>query len=133
MRIHSNDTNDTDSGKLIYPKLSYAIVGACFEVHNSVGRFAREKQYGDVLEAKLKEKSLSYEREIEIDYSGNRLDFLVEDKIVLELKSKEVISKEDYIQIQRYLQQANKKLGLLVNFRNRFLKPIRVIQVPKRL
>ena len=49
--------------------------------------------------------------------------------MVLELKAKKVITKDDYYQIQRYLQMLNIKLGLLVNFRNRYLKPIRVVRI----
>ena len=116
-------------GKLIYPELSYLLTGILFEVHNILGRYCREKQYGELLEKKLKELKINYERELRISDSGNIIDFIIENKIVLELKAKPFILKDDYYQIQRYLQKLNLKLGLLVNFRSRYLKPIRIIKI----
>lgn len=125
--MHTNDTNK--NRKLFYPKLSYLITGICFEAHNKLGRYAREKQYGDSLEEKFKEIKIPYKREFKIGKTGNIIDFFIDDKIILELKIKPLISKEDYYQTQRYLQALNIKLALLVNFRNRYLKPIRVIKI----
>jgi len=117
------------NAKLIHPELSYVLNGICFAVHNELGRFAKEKQYGDLLEEKLKATNLAYQREHRIDDGKNILDFLIEDEIVLEIKAKRLVLKEDFYQLQRYLQRNDKKLGLLVNFRNRYLKPIRVIKI----
>ena len=50
-----------------------------------------------------------------------------EDKIIIDIKAKKFITKEDYYQMQRYLQTANYQLGLIVNFRSVHLKPKRVI------
>lgn len=114
---------------LIFPKLSYTITGICFDTHNSIGRYAREKQYGDLIKTKLNEAKLSFKREHRVINSGNIIDFIIDDKIVLKLKAKRFILKEDYYQLQRYLQRTKMRLGLLVNFRNRYLKPIRVIRI----
>jgi GxxExxY protein len=57
----------------------------------------------------------------------NKIDFLIEEKIILEIKAKTIIEKSDYYQIMRYLKILNKKLGFLVNFRNRYLRVKRVI------
>ncbi len=54
---------------------------------------------------------------------------MVDDTIVVELKAKEGIVKEDYRQMQRYLHASGKKLGLLVNFNSKFLHPIRIIRI----
>jgi len=116
-------------GKLIYPELSYKITGMLFEVHNELGRYGREKQYCDLIENKFILKKVKYKREHRIAQTGNITDFIVEDKIIIEAKAKETITKEDYYQLQRYLQITGFKLGLLVNFRNRYLKPIRVIKI----
>lgn len=114
---------------LIYPKLSYLITGICFQTHNEIGRFCREKQYCDLLEQKFKKQNIQYYREYKIINTGNIIDFLIENKVILEIKSRPYIKKEDYYQIQRYLQRLNIKLGLLINFRNRYLKPVRIIRI----
>ena len=126
--MNTNHTNN-NNGKLIFPKLSYVITGLCFEIHNSIGRYAREKQYCNALGEKLKDLQVPYTREVIVGKTGNTLDFVVDDKIILEVKAKRAILKEDYYQIQRYLQILNLKLGLLINFRNRYLKPTRVIRI----
>jgi len=120
--------------KLIFPELSYEIGGILFKAHNELGRFLNEKQYADAVEKFFKEEKIKYEREKELpisfdgEYKGrNKVDFIIENKIILELKSKRVLPREDYYQVRRYLEAANLKLGLLVNFRDKYLKPKRVL------
>ncbi|OGZ33757.1 MAG: hypothetical protein A2Y98_03240 [Candidatus Portnoybacteria bacterium RBG_19FT_COMBO_36_7] len=125
--MHANDTNKNN--KLIYPELSYIITGICFEVHNILGRYSREKQYADLLQEKIKTLNIPYKREFAAGNTGNKVDFLIDNKIIIELKAKPIVLKEDYYQTQRYLQVLNKKLALIINFRNRYLKPIRIIKI----
>ncbi|MDD5291246.1 MAG: GxxExxY protein [Patescibacteria group bacterium] len=115
--------------ELIYPELSYVITGILFSVHNQLGQYEREKRYCNLIEEKLKEINIPYWRELRIGDSGNILDFIVDNKIIIEAKAKRVITREDYYQTQRYLQETNIKLALLVNFRNKYLKPTRVIRI----
>lgn len=120
---------------IIYKELSYKINGLLFEVHNKLGRFCREKQYGDAFEKLLITEDIKFEREKPIplemiDNQGtNKVDFIVDNKIVLEFKAKPFILKEDYYQTQRYLQAGGHRLGFIVNFRNKYLKPIRIIRI----
>ncbi|MDD2656570.1 MAG: GxxExxY protein [Patescibacteria group bacterium] len=116
-------------GVIIYKDLSYIIYGILFSVHNEIGQYAREKQYGDVLERLLREKHIEYKRELSIGESGNIVDFLIDNKIVLELKAKPTLTKDDYWQIQRYLQESQNLLGILVNFRKKYLKPERIVRI----
>lgn len=115
--------------KIIHKELSYFITGICFDVHNQHGRFLKEKQYSDEIEKKLLAAKIQYKREEIVGQTGNRTDFIIHNKIVLEVKSKRLLEKNDFYQVQRYLQAANIKLGLLVNFRNRYLKPVRIIRI----
>ena len=120
--------------EIIHSELSYKINGLLFEIHKELGRFQREKQYGDALEIKLKESGLRYEREkiLPIKINGNfiktnKADFTIEDKILLELKSIPFITKTEYYQLLRYLKSSELRLGMIVNFRERYLKPKRII------
>lgn len=120
--------------KVLYPELSYALTGLCFQTHNELGRFAKEKQYADYLEQLLIVNKIEYKREIwspfkleQGEVRGNIPDFIIEGKIVIECKAKAFITKQDYYQIQRYLKSSNLRLGLLVNFHEKYLKPRRIL------
>ena len=120
--------------KIILKELSYQINGILFKTHNALGRFCREKQYGDAIENMLKEANIQYTREkalplVEIDNQfTNRVDFAINNTLLIDLKAKPLVTKEDYYQMNRYLEASGYKLGLIVNFRNKYLKPIRVIR-----
>jgi GxxExxY protein len=119
--------------KILHKELSYEIMGLCFAVHNELGRFCKEKQYANRFEELLIEKDIKYRRECntkklkQTSPEGNRIDFIIENKVIIEFKAKRLITKEDYYQTQRYLQSSNKDLGLLINFRDRYLKAKRVL------
>jgi GxxExxY protein len=120
--------------EIVYKDLSYDITKLLFEVHNELGRYCNEKQYGDLLEGKLKENNIKYEREKNIPpsfenekFGRNRIDFIIEDKIILEFKCKRIIDRNDYYQVLRYLKAFTKKLGMIINFREKFLQPKRVL------
>jgi len=127
------NTNATNS-KIIYPGLSYVICGLCFKIHNELGRYKNEKQYADKLEELLKENNIKYVREKALPKSfkgekdrRNIPDFVIENKIAIELKARRVIIKEDYFQMKRYLSSSNKRLGIIVNFRQKYLTPKRIL------
>lgn len=109
---------------LIYPELSYKIVGILFRVHTELGGKYQEKYYQRAVGIALKEESLSYEKEIAVDLSFNSekigkyfLDFLIEDKIILELKATPRFNRDDFRQVSAYLKAKKLKLGILANFR----------------
>lgn len=121
-------TNIKELAKLIFPKESYVITGVLFSVQNELGRFAREKQYGDKIVERFSEKYVPFQREVHLSNSGNVVDFIVFDKIILELKAKRFLVQLDFDQVQRYLQESQLSLGILVNFREMKLRPRRVVK-----
>lgn len=121
-------------GNILHKDLSFTLNGILFNVHNNTGRFASEKQVCDLIEESLKENSIKYRREFIlpteklIENPGrHRVDFLIEDCIILEIKYKQYLEREDYAQIKRYLKTLNLALGILVNFREKRLYPKRIL------
>lgn len=120
--------------KIIYPELSYEIIGLLFKVHNELGNRYQEKYYQRAVEVKLKIKRIPYEKEIIVDLKIDNekigkyfLDFLIDKKIILELKAKPILTKNDYRQVKAYLRSTNLKLGILVNFYPESLQYERVL------
>ncbi|MDP5107152.1 MAG: GxxExxY protein [Polaribacter sp.] len=109
---------------LIYKQESYDIIGACMEVHKELGKGFSEIVYGDALEIELKNAKINYKREVKfnIKYKGTLLphyyvsDFIIDNKIVLEIKAIESLTKSHVKQTLNYLAASKIKLGLLVNF-----------------
>jgi GxxExxY protein len=104
--------------------LSYTIIGAIYDVYNRLGPGLLESVYESALTYELTKKGLKVDRQVEVPilYDGIqietnlRLDVLVEDLVIVELKS--VLEMKDvfYLQIDTYLKLTGKHLGLLVNF-----------------
>ncbi|MDD5071497.1 MAG: GxxExxY protein [Patescibacteria group bacterium] len=119
---------------ILYPELSYKLNKLFFETHNNLGRYRNKKQYADYFEKLLKEEGIGYLREYVLPslFDGERkrrnvIDFIIDNKIIIEFKTETIITKDDYFQIQRYLVSANKELGIIVNFRQVSIKPKRVL------
>jgi len=120
--------------EIIYKELSYKLNGIFYDVHNKLGRYCSHKQYADAIGFVLKEKRITYKREIEVvlefagnPIKGNRVDFLIENLIPLDIKTEKYITKADFMQMLRYLRATNQRLGIIVNFRQRTLRPKRII------
>lgn len=105
-------------------EISYQIRGAIYDVYKTLGPGLLESVYEDVLCFELQQRGLKVERQIHVPivYKGNvlktelRLDILVEDEIIVELKSVEEMKKVFGKQLLTYLRLLDKRLGLLVNF-----------------
>jgi GxxExxY protein len=120
--------------KIIHKDLSYKINGLLFETHRKLGYFRNEKQYCDYFEELLKNSGIKYAREYRFfdqqfgqDIVRCICDFVIHDKIIVEFKAKDFITKEDYYQVQRYLVTLNLELGIITNFRQRKVYPKRVL------
>lgn len=125
-------TNSTN--KIIHPELSYILMGVLFEVHNKLGTKYQEKHYQRAVEIKLKELKIPYQREAQlvVKFREEELgeffaDFIVDGKIILELKKVWEITTDDIKQALRYLKAAELKLGIIVNFRHKRLEYRRVL------
>lgn len=112
-----------DKNNLIEPELSYKLMGICFNVYNILGAKYQEKYYQRAVEVELKKEKISYQKEMpyKLEYKGESIgryffDFLIENKVILELKTVPSISKKDIGQLLRYLKESNLKLGIIVNF-----------------
>src|SRR3989344_3412133 len=120
--------------KLIYPDLSYKIMGVLFKVHNQIGEVRQEKHYQKALEIELRNQKITFEREKKtiFKYEGEKIgdyfvDFVIDGKVLLELKAKDFYSSKDINQVISYLKNLGLRLGILVNFRSDKLRYKRII------
>ena len=105
-------------------ELTYEIRGAIFDVYNELGPGLLESVYEEALVYELLQRGLKVERQVEVPilYKGQelktalRLDLLIENTIIVELKSVEEMKPVFAKQLLTYLRLLNKRVGLLVNF-----------------
>lgn len=121
---------------LIYPELSYSIMGIVFDVFNHLGPGYKEKYYHNALSIAFTRKGINYETELysPIKYQGlivgkQYLDFLIEKKIVLEIKVGNEFRKSFIEQILSYLKSTNLQLGILINFTKIGIKSKRILNI----
>jgi len=120
---------------LLYEKETYEIIGACLEVYNELGKGFSEIVYKDALEYEFQLRKIPYKREksYRIKYKDRILphsydaDFIVYNKIALEVKAIEQLVRGNVRQTLNYLAASKLKLGLLVNFGEDSLKHKRII------
>lgn len=111
-------------GHLLYKEESYNLLGVLFEVHNNLGGGFLEVVYSDAIEYELKLRDIPFEREkqFKVHYKDTVLkhhfyaDFVVYDKIILEIKSTTHTHDAHIAQCINYLKISGKKLAILVNF-----------------
>jgi len=99
-------------------KIATLVVDAAYHVHRNLGPGLLESVYEIVLAHELEKRELSIKRQysIPIQYDGFKADIMVEDSVIVELKSVESIAPVHKKQLLTYLRLADKKLGLLINF-----------------
>ena len=111
-------------GHLILKEESYLLVGICMEVHRELGMGFKEVIYKDAIALELKRRKIPYKREKEfkIEYKGIILphkyyaDFVIDDCIILEVKSASFIVNNFVAQTINYLKASGLKLGIIANF-----------------
>ena len=110
--------------KIVYKDESYKIIGACFNVYNTLGSGFLEQVYQECLEIELEKLGIPFvaQKEIEIKYgdiilkSKYKPDLICYGKIIVELKAVKNICDEHKAQLFNYLKATDYKLGFLVNF-----------------
>ena len=121
--------------EIIYKEESFKIIGLCMEVHNNLGKGFLEIVYKDALEYEFRKNNIPFEREKEYDVNYKNIilphkfyaDFVVFDKIILEVKGMAGIAEEHIAQTLNYLKVSGLKLGLIVNFGELSLQYKRVV------
>ena len=126
--LHRND--------LVYPELSYKIVGILYEVYNNLGYGLSEKTYQKATAEGMKDADMEFSQQVyfPILYKGkkigsNYLDFLIEKKVVLELKKGDRFAKAHIDQIYQYLVVSKLKLGILAYFAPRNVHFKRIVNL----
>lgn len=124
---------DSESG-LIYPKESFKIVGCAFEVFNALGPGHLERTYERALAVKFTKEGIIFKEQVfaPVKFEGetvgnNYFDFLVNDKIVVELKCGDHFTKANFQQVFKYLAVRKLKLAILLIFTKDGVKVKRVL------
>ena len=120
--IHHGDTEARS--KLLYEELTEKIIGAAVEVYRALGPGLLESAYEECLCRELNLCGLAFRRQVElpVEYKGvkldcgYRLDLIVQDEIILELKCVERVLPVHEAQLLTYLKLTSKRVGLIVNF-----------------
>ncbi len=110
--------------------IAKSVVDICFKMHNKYGPGLFESVYEEIFSYELMKINMPFKKqqaiplvheEIKLEI-GFRADFIIDDKVIIELKSVELLAPVHYKQVQTYLKLTNIKLGLLVNFNVNLIK-----------
>ncbi len=119
---------------IVFPELSYKIIGCAFDVFNEIGGGHKEIVYQKALEISLRTKQMMFSQQVyypvtfqNVVVGRNYFDFLVDDKIIVEIKSLARFTKQHYDQVLNYLTFSNLKLALLITFGKEEVKCRRVV------
>lgn len=120
--------------KVLYPKISYRVIGIAFDVFNKLGPNQQEKIYQKAFVLYLEDDKIDFIEQlycpikIKNEIIGKYfLDFLIDKKIVVELKVGNTIYKKDYKQVKAYLSENNLELGIIILFSPRGVKYKRIL------
>jgi GxxExxY protein len=120
---------------ILYKSESFAIIGACMEVHRILGNGFKEVLYKDALQMEFTQNSIPFEREkrFQVEYKGIILrhtyvaDFVLYNSIILEAKSANKMNDQFLAQTINYLKASQMKLGIIANFGERSFTFKRVV------
>ena len=111
-------------------EISYKIIGAAIEIHKTVGPGLLESAYENALAFDLREMGLHVKQQVPMPFFyknvkqdiGYRIDLVVNDKVIIEVKSIETLAPVHFAQTLTYLRLSEMKLALLINFNSKILK-----------
>ncbi len=122
--------------KIIYPELSYKVIGIAFKIFNNIGFGMPEKYYQEAFGKELQEKRIPYEKEkfIKLKYNNQDvgkyfLDFVIDNKIVIELKVRPRFGYVDIKQAIGYIKSGDYKLAILIYFTRDGVKYRRILNI----
>ena len=129
-----NPVTGPEKDKYEFEDLSKKIIGAAIEVHRELGPGFLESIYEEALKVEFSEHGFHFDcqKEIKIEYLGvevgtHRLDLLVENKVIVELKAVKELSDIHFAQLRPYIKATGLKVGLLLNFSKPTLEIRRVV------
>ena len=111
-------------------EVSYKIIGVAIELHKKYGPGLLESAWENALAYDLRESGLNVQQQVSLPFVhkemkidvGYRIDLLVENKVIVEVKNVDSLTEVHQAQILTYLKLSGKKLGLLINFNKVILK-----------
>ncbi len=115
---------ETEISDMLFKEESYALMGACFEVHNELGCGFTEPSYQEALEIEFGIRGIPFKSQVELPifYKDNKLkhgfraDFLCHESIIVEIKAVTTLLPEHRSQVLNYLHAGRHQLGILINF-----------------
>ncbi len=125
-----------EKDKVIYKELSFKIIGAAMEVHKELGCGFFESVYDEAFGYELKKIGLEYDyqKEVKIKYKNRILkktffvDYVVENKVIIENKAVKRLTKVEEAQMHNYLKAIGCKLGMIINYGATSLEYKRVVK-----
>ncbi len=121
---------------LIYPELSYKVVGILFNAFNELGYGYQEKYYQRAVASLFRKNNIVFREQVSapLEFQGSNigryyLDFLIENKLILELKKRDRFLKSNIDQVYGYLKRFDLKLGIIANFTKQDLKFKRIVNL----
>ena len=110
--------------------ISYKCIGVAIEIHKSIGPGLLESAYENAMAYDLKQMDFNVRQQVPMPFIykevkqevGYRIDLLIDNKVIIELKAVESLSPVHYAQVLTYLKLSGIKLGLLINFNSKTLK-----------
>jgi GxxExxY protein len=136
LQINTNIRMGEQKIQLIYPELSYKIIGVLYDVYNTIGYGYQEKYYYKAIRTGLEANRIALKEQVHVPLTykntiigGYFIDFVIENKIVLEIKKGNHFSKTNIEQVYAYLESTGMKLGILANFTSDGIKFKRILNL----